>query len=297
MNRIARSPIALAFVLFAGCGVPPEAELAPEETSTRAAEASFTFDTSALTAIPAGTIPDVRLPLGAYDGPMVQRALLGTTESFTQTYSVSNRIEMSSPSFTYSTDMTRGMVLGVNALPPGPCAQGNVCVSDEALLTRAALSKLQSWGVGAGEIGEVWQRRLYGTDEDSGRVTAPALAAYKTFVNRAILGVRVDGHRAVVTHGLDGAFRRVIAKWPALASTGHLLHTRLTTADITGRATTALVNAGYSSGLVRLSWKYVSTENARGEATLSLVAAARLAPGGRGPDEPFEVDVDVSAVQ
>ena len=288
MNRLL--PTALCSLLAAGCGVAPEAQL---DDGVRHSNASFSFDTSRLTPIPAGTIPAVRLPLAAYDRTAVQGALIQTEEAFSPTISVGGREEFDSNSFSYSTDRSRGMVLAVNKLPErAPIPQ------DESLLQRNALTRLEGWGVGSGEIGEVWQRRLVGTAEDSGRVGATARVAYKTFVNRAILGVPVSGHRAVVTHGLDGSFRRVLGKWPALAASGHLLHTRLTTTDIINRATTALTAAGYTDGVIRLSYKLMATELTNGEAVLKLVVAARTSTArATGPDEPFEVDVDVDAIE
>jgi len=177
---------------------------------------------------------------------------------------------------------------------PGPPSDQN-----ENALQLRAIDRLKTWGIGAGEIGPVWQRRMMGTAEDNSVLGAPTRLAYKTFVLRSVLGVRVDGHRAVVTHGLDGSFRRAIAVWPALAASGHLLHTQQTIAQIKARAAAALAAEGFTTGKISLRWKYVATAAQSGEVTLKLMVGARTAGVASNElgEEPYEVNVDVNAIK
>ena len=287
-------PRLLPLLFAAGCGVDPNALPELQDDSDRGANAGFTWDTTKLTAIPAGSIPAGRLGLAAFDTNTVARMLINTNEDFVQVQSAGGRIEMDSASFHHSSHLARGLVLAVSKLPEGPAS-----AQDEAALQSRALQRLQGWGIGSGELGAVWQRRLVGAGEESGVRGAPARLAYKTFVNRAVLGVPVAGHRAVVTHGLDGSFRRALVKWPALAAAGHLLHTQLTTSQIKTRATQLLGANRYTSGKVRLRWKYLATEGESGEAVLKLVVGARIVGpvDGDVAGEPEELDVDVSAVK
>ncbi|MSP62157.1 MAG: hypothetical protein EXR72_17850 [Myxococcales bacterium] len=295
MNTHTMIRIALPLLLLTGCGLDPALEEGIENGDERQALAGgLTYDTTSLTAIPAGTIPATRLPLSAFGQTVIQQKLIQSAEAFQPGVSGGGRSEFESPSFTFSTDASRGMTLALNKMDPGPAADQ----SETTLQTRAT-DRLKMWGIGASEIGPVWQRRMLGTSEDNGVVGAPARLAYKTFVLRSILGVRVDGHRAVVTHGLDGSFRRVIAKWPALAASGHLLHTRLTTTQIKSKATTAMYEAGFTTGQIKLRWKYLATAGSNGEVTLKLMVGARTAAlvSNEVTEEPFEVNVDVSAIK
>lgn len=103
-------------------------------------------------------------------------------------------------------------------------------------LQRSATARLGAWGVPTSEIGRVLQRRTLAQDADGTRLAAERVHRYKTFVFRAINGVPVEGHSAVVTHGLDGALVRAFVKWPPFAASGHLLHSRVSTTDIQERA-------------------------------------------------------------
>ena len=123
--------------------------------------------------------------------------------------------------------------------------------------------------------------------------------AHKTFVFRQVLGVPVEAHRAVVTHALDGTFQRALIKWPALAASGHLLHTRLSRAEIERLALDALAREGVTDGAIALRWRYVATPTTTGEVVLRLSVAARVpsVSGIEADSEPRDIDVDVSPVQ
>lgn len=83
----------------------------------------------------------------------------------------------------------------------------------------------------------------------------PTVHRYKTLIQRALNGVRVEGHRAVVSPGTDGRFARVLVKWPPLAREGHQPRTPLTLAEVEQRALVALKAEGVTSGRVKLAWK------------------------------------------
>ena len=66
----------------------------------------------------------------------------------------------------------------------------------------------------ASETGRVLQRKSLSQDADGTALSAERVHRYKTFVYRALNGVPVEGHRAVVTHGLDGSFVRDMLEDP-----------------------------------------------------------------------------------
>ncbi len=170
---------------------------------------------------------------------------------------------------------------------------------DQALLQRSALARLNRWGIPSSEVGAVLQRTTMRDDLDGTTASAPEVHRYKTFVFRAINGVEVQGHRAVVTHTLDGTFNRALIRWPALAASGHRLRTPLRAPDIERRAAEALIAEGERGGSVQLRWKYVATPLTNGEVTLTLKASAIMGPEltqGGAAEEPREIEIDVGAL-
>jgi len=293
MNTHNMIRFALPLALLAGCSLEPRSEDGLVEEQ-QAVVSDFTWDTTMLTAIPEGGIPPARLPLAGFGEVAIRHKLIQSAEAFQPTRSAGGRSELESVSYRFSTDASRGLVLVVNKIDSGPPSDQN-----ENALQLRAIDRLKTWGIGAGEIGPVWQRRMMGTAEDNSVLGAPTRLAYKTFVLRSVLGVRVDGHRAVVTHGLDGSFRRAIAVWPALAASGHLLHTQQTIAQIKARAAAALAAEGFTTGKISLRWKYVATAAQSGEVTLKLMVGARTAGVASNElgEEPYEVNVDVNAIK
>jgi hypothetical protein len=257
------------------------------------AAAGFVFDSTAIATPPSGTLPTTLLARTAFDDAMLQRALVGTTEPFTQAGATGSRRDLESQSWTLETNPTAGRVLVLSKVDSGPATP-----QEPAVLQRTALARLQRWGIPAAEMGPIRQMQSFSQGEDNGVLAAPVLHGHKTFVLRAINGIRVEGHRAVVTHGPDGNFRRALVSWPPLARSGHLLRTRLTTADIEQRAREALRLEGETGGPVTLFWKYVPTQTSTGEwvLTLEVGAAMDARPGESATEEPIIVDVDVSPV-
>jgi hypothetical protein len=291
---------ALPMFLLAGCGVDATADTSADGEDAPVAESAaalsaFVFDTTGIAQAPSATLPTARLTLTSFQDALITRALINTTESFTQTQQLGSKTQMEGTQWSFGKDPTAGQVLVVRKTPSGPAT-----TVDEALLQRNAITRLNTWGIPNTEIGTVMQRQSLGEHQDG---TSPAttreLHRYKTFVFRAINGVRVQGHRAVVSHTPDGTFNRVLVKWPPIASTGHTLRTPLSVADIQTRAEAALLAEGETGGAVTLRWKYVPTALTTGEVTLALKVSAVTSPAastqGATGQETREITVDVDA--
>lgn len=281
--------------LAAASGCDSGAFMDPAAVTTQSARATvgFIFDSTAIATPPTGGLPTTLLPSTAFGDAMLQGGLVGTTEPFTQTDALGSRANLESQTWKLERDPSEGQVLVLNKVGSGPETP-----QDPALLQRNALARLQRWGIPTSELGEVWQVKSFTQSRENGVLGALRLHRHKTFVMRAINGIRVEGHRTVVSHGPDGSFQRALISWPALAQTGHLLRTRLTTAQIEERAREALLAEGETAGDVHLSWKYVPTQLATGEWALTLQVSAAMpsVTGTTSTEEPRIIDVDVSAV-
>lgn len=282
--------VILPLALLAGC----EAQPGQGETDTVAQkqEGTFTFDTTGIARPPSGGIPTDQLTGKAFDDAVIGRSLIETTESFEPGLRLGELTEMVGKSWKFEKSLADGALLVLKTAAPGEPLPG----VDEAVMQRGAIARLGSWGIPSSEIGRVLQLRTFAQDADGTTVEAERVHRYKTFVFRAINGVPVEGHRAVVTHGLDGSFGRALIKWPAFAASGHLLHSRMGVPEIQDRAVAALKAEGESAGLVRLRYKYVPTKQKTGEVTLTLKVGARLLPDRTSANtEAREIDVDVDA--
>lgn len=296
MKKLLCTLVPLA-ALLAGCAVesPQTGDEDAPNAGVDQALTAFEYDTTALTKItPPATIPAAHLTLDKLDELNIAVALLGTTEKPERVDALGGRQAFKTLSWDLEKDSLSGRVLAVSTKESGPAVK-----LDEPTLQRLALDRLAKFGIGSGEIGRVLQRRGMLQDFDGATPDAPVVQSYKTFVFRAIGGVPVAGHRAVITHGVDGVVRRVLTKWPALAAKGHLMKTALGLADIQARATTALARNGESKGKVFLFWQYKPVVTETGEVTLKLMAGARMrsVTGTDGiTEEPRTIDVDVSAL-
>jgi hypothetical protein len=284
--------IIVTALLVAGCQGTDPADT--DDTTQAATLAEIRIDSSGLFDIPAGTIPAQRLDARAYNEGVIARKLLGSDEPLARVDAVASRAFHESTSWTLETDPLRGALLVIKKTKgerPSP--------QDPAVLQRTALARLASWGLPSTEVGRVLQRKAAAHDEDA---EVPRTLSHKTFVFRQVLGVPIEAHRAVVTHGLDGALQRVLVKWPALAPSDHRLHTRLARPEIETRALDALrrENVLAASGPVALRWVYVATPAPAptGEVALELVVAARVPadPTEDSDSEARDVLVDVGAV-
>lgn len=267
----------------------PPGESEPATASTSQAATTLTFDTTLVDTHPTAGLPAAPLGVAAFSMANVQRTLVQTSDTFTATLRANSRIGYDSPSWHAEIDPSRGQVVAVTQLAPGaPVAQ-----SDRQLQVLAQ-QRLAAFGITGEEVLTTWQRRSVANDEQDGVVAAPELDGYKTFAIRGINRVRVRGHRAVVTFGADGAFRRALVKWPALAASGHKLRTPLVTADIVALATRALAAQGITTGAITLDWLYVPAALRTGEVTLTLKAVANV-PYDADLGEARQIEIDVSA--
>ena len=282
-----------AAVILAACAVetPPEPSIdAPPTARVAEGLGTLTFDTTAIATNPVPSLPARPLTQGAFGLPNVQRSLIGSSATFNRTIAAGNRTYYDSGTWHAEIDPIGGQILAVSQAP----GQRPV-VQNEATLEASSRARLASFGIPADELGAVAQRRSMNLDEQDGTTAAAAeLDGYKTFAIRGINGIRIQGHRAVLTYGPDGVFRRALMKWPALAATGHKIRTALSTADITVRATRALTAEGITAGAIKLRWFYAPTELPSGEVTLELRVMA-LVPVSTDLGEGRAVEVIVDA--
>ncbi len=286
----------LCVVMLTGCVA--EATVgegsAPAEDLSEEALSRFTVDSTALALRPAAAAPAKALRLEKLEAQNIGAKLLRAPAS-PSVFKAGARAQLRVADWELETDSKTGRVLANRRV----ASSGREAAQDVASLRADALSRLQAFGVESEEVGNVVQRTLMSSTQDgTSGASAPKVHSYKTFVFRAVNGIPVQGHRAVITHALDGSARKVLVTWPALAKTGHRLTTRLGTAAIETRAKIALARLGHPGGKAQLSWRYVPVRTDTGEVTLQLVAVAAL-PGAKLADGTTEearvVEVGVDA--
>lgn len=237
-------------------------------------------------------LPAERLRTHAFRPVFTAERFVQTAEPFTRVRSLGATEEFESASWRMESGAGRLFVLRKPNAAPGAAV-----ATDEISLRDSARTRLRSWGVPDEEVGDVWQRQVLGQERVAGVNMEPQLYAHKTFVIRAIQGVPVQGHRAVITHAPDGTFTRAMVNWPALAASGHTLRTPLDVPAIEGRTRAAFAKEGGTPGKARLRWKYVPEELPSGEVRLKLMVGARAPMAMEdGMSEPRELDIDVDAV-
>lgn len=267
-----------------------DADEAEVDTGLRAIAVSavaVTIDRSALVKPSVVALPAKSVRAAAFDPKPIAIAFSKSQETFQLRAATVQRQMHESASF----KLLRVPQQGAFVLAKKVVADG-VFSGSEATLAQAARASLRTWGIDDGEVGTVLSRKVLSQEEEPTGVEAPKLHRYKTFVERAIGGISVVGHRAVITHGKDGNFARATVVWPPLAASGHKLATRLSVDTISDRAKSALATHGVSSGSARLRYKYIATVNDSGEAVLRLAVGARVKSGD---GEAHEVDVEVDA--
>lgn len=291
--------------LVAACGVVGCAE-EPESPADEAAEVTgpavkeelvggWTLDVTGLQSIPALAAPRARLLPEAIDAGRVQRDLLRADGLLSRTGQVSSRSRFESSAFAIEVDPVKGTVLAIRK--DAPARAGEV---DEANLARDARERLHDFGIPDEEIDGAVTRELLGQDDTRDtKAGAPRLVAYKTFVTRGFGGVRVPGHRAVVTHDPDGTLRKVLVKWPALSEGGHRLRTPLSLDAIKERVASRLQETGRPQGRATLGWMQEPSVDASGAVRLTLKVAARLPAIDHGEvvEEPEIEAIDVDAAE
>jgi hypothetical protein len=249
----------------------------------------FQFDTSRLATTPKAELPRERMSLGAFESASALRSL-GTQEKVEKSERLSrSRVAEFTGGWRLERDPLEGSLLIASTRE---IASGGEI--EEAKLRAMSVDLLNRIGVPQSEIGRIAVRDLMTTDADGkDDPTRPRLLAYKTFVAREINGIPVEGHRAVVSHAPSGELHRANLRWPAIASAGHKLATRLSVQQITERASSALNREGEREGKVLLRWKYVPMKQNSGEVALVLAVGARIQP--KPGTEPREITVPVDA--
>jgi hypothetical protein len=266
-----------------------EAAVATPATELRA-ESQLKFDTTAIERHPPAALPRAPLTTRAFTVENVARSLLATSEGLKEASRTDARTLYESANW-HAEIGTQGQVLAVFQPELG---EGKL--QDERQLQADALGRLQKFGVPPDEMGPVVLRQALSLDEQDGKLAeTPEIDGYKTFVMRGLNGVRVRGHRAVLTHGAEGSFRRVMMRWPAIAAKGHKLRSALSTEEIVSRATRQLVSEGVVRGEVKLGWMYAPTTSETGEVTLELQVIASL-PASADYGEGRVVEVPVDAI-
>ena len=280
---LARAAIA---PVFAAQPVLPE-PVDPADTPT-----AYEFELSRVMLQPQATLPSQIMSVESFGDGSVLPSLLGTNEALTTIALTGQRERLESQNWFLSVDTSAGSILATRK--PHMVVPAR---QDPAALASDALTRLAQFGVPSEEFLDVLPRELK-RQVQSKRGNEPAeVIRYKTFVLRGINGIPVQGHRAVITHHLDGSLQKALVKWPPLARSGHLLSTDLSMDQLMVRTARVLRSKGIPSGPVALRWKYVPTQLDSGEVTLELVAAARVAGGQQGMfnEEPQEIDVHVDA--
>ncbi|MCC6811575.1 MAG: hypothetical protein IT381_29360 [Deltaproteobacteria bacterium] len=265
----------------------PDADEAAGLRAVAVSALAVTIDRSALVKASAVALPLKSVTAAAFEAKPIAVAFSKSQETFQLRAADAQRQIYESVGF----KLLRISRQGAFVLAKKVVADG-VFAGSEATLAQTARASLKAWGIDDGEVGRVLSRKVLSQEEEPTGVSLPKLHRYKTFIERAIGGVSVIGHRAVITHGKDGAFARATVVWPPLATAGHRLATRLSVDAISDRAKGALAAHGIAAGNARLRYKYLPTLNASGEAVLLLAVGANV---DSGDGEAHEVDVEIDA--
>ena len=252
----------------------------------------FTFDTSELGAPPAAILPPQVLTSNQLEVSQVTDRILQNQDGFVLNEVTTGSEYYESPTWLLQRNLADGVTLALHkptVVTPQPV--------DEEQLRVEALLRLDVFGIGKNQICSVFQRKLMCQEENDGHLAEPTALRYKTFVKRGLNGIEVEGHRAVLTYGLDGSLDRVWLNWPALAQNGHRLRTNADDFRVVASAFQTLMKEGEVHGKVQLRWKYVPTMLVNGEVQLELKVGARFRTyeGLSQSTEAREFDVDVLA--
>lgn len=157
---------------------------------------------------------------------------------------------------------------------------------------------LGRWGIPTDEILRSFSAQTMAVNFESGVAQTPTPHRFKSFAIRGFDNIAIRGHRAVISHAPDGRITRILTNWPALASTGHVLSTRLAASDILARATSAMSAERITMGNAKVSLEYVPTVLPTGECTLKLTGVVKVQgsePTGDHGDETRAFDFDIAA--
>lgn|GEM_PF-2758667 len=319
-----RVAFSAAFVIAATQASSSAQVTAPTAAGARSAPQpgtlDYPFDTSKLGPPPPARLPRGLLKVTAFEQANVVQAFAGTLQGVAKPERIGkSRTAVLSEGWRIERDPLQGALLvarrqlgeverepeagepGKVADPKPPEFARRENKIDDARAKALALERVTKFGIGEGELGPVASLRLVSQDlnDDAARPSAVELESYKTIFFRAINGVPVQGSRVVVTHWPDGALKRTLLHWPAIAERGNRLTTRLSVPEITRRAAALLSREGIAKGSrASLRWKYIPTPQQNGEVTLQLVAAVRVPAPEQVPEggfaEPREYEVPVA---
>lgn len=271
------------------------------KASARGTQARYSIDASGLKRRPTSLLPAKRLRAAAFSQASIARALgPGARSAKPETRIGESRVRTEAQDWIIERDPKLGAIMTLRQPGSQALKQAPRRTVGESKVVSLAHAQLTRFGIPDDERGQTAVRELMAQDRSSdGGMTTARLHAYKTFVPREVNGVRVQGHRAVITHSPGGTMKRALIHWPAVSKSGHRLSTRLSTREITARAQARLAREQVPEGSsVRLHWKYVPEPQRDGSVTLKLVAAARVTPATRskgGGGEPLEFDIPVDA--
>lgn len=241
----------------------------------------------------------------AFEPTAIAESFLRTEDSLTRRGTLANRrvylsgaewwVELNSEKGSFvaerqeSTSNAAGSLEALSLLP----------VANREDVQADAVNRLLDWGIPHEEAGMILPRAINvaGVSED-GEVTEDLLHSHKIFAFRAIDGIRVEGHRAVLTYNRDGSFQRARVHWPVLAAEGHRLRTELSTQEIVERARLAISRTGAPLEVASVQLTFEPNLNTEGEVTLTLKAQASFDELSNNQiGERIVVDVDVNAIR
>jgi hypothetical protein len=259
------------------CGpIIDDPDLSSEQALSEARQSLLSLDSSALMELGRAQLPAKRLEREAFSAARVRQGLLQSDETFQRQALHGTREAHEGATWRFELDAARGKVLALRKTPPSEVASS---AQDEVALERRAAARMSAWGIPSGELGRGHQTKVMKQDmERDSAAGAARVQSHKTFFFRTLNGVRVEGHRAVVSHGL--------------AASGHRLNTSLSKAAVEMRARELLAREGISGGLARLYWQYTPTELPSGETVLTLQAVVRVSSEALGEPRVYTLDVD-----
>ncbi|MBI2569325.1 MAG: hypothetical protein HYV63_20095 [Candidatus Schekmanbacteria bacterium] len=248
---------------------------------------------------PANIAPAAMLKRASFQVANLARNMLNIQAPFTTVGKLRSREQSETADWWVEVDALQGRALLISKRPAGEPAATRATAPTRAALKEDSMRLLKSFGIPYGELGEVVQTAAMGqVITRDNQVGAPTLHAHKTFVFRTVNGIRVDGHRSVITHTPAGALSRALIKWPPLAASGHRMTSRFTPAEIQNLAQQAISARGDHPEKVRLRWRYEPVSTPTGEVVLKLRAQAvyhtREGKTEEHIGEPTAVNLDVS---
>ena len=286
--------LVFAAALAAGCSVatPPDSEEASDQRASALALPLESLDTTAVKLPTSTTLSSASLAFDPRTAFSTQNVVTRLTPGETFALRTKTRgTEATSAGWSYFLDGPKGFLL-LDHLPSGFPVGPSMASKDDtrlASLVEDARQRLALLGVASSEIAYVVGKAVMREDRSKeGVALQRSVVEYKIFAARAFGGVAVDGGKGVLTYSTDGRLTNVLARWPRLAATGHVLSTTLSVTQIASRVAETLgsdsfVVSAAQKEKVRVRLVYVATPLADGTVTLALHAEAAVNPAHDGP--------------